>query len=404
MLFRNYGRMFKRASGASAVGAVARYGRRKLGNLRKMSRKKRASGRTWAKRKRTKKRKYHKTKSVGQHNSMSVSGFLIDLSRKRKCVGKGSGRYHETWDYVFPTTGNTEGLEAIEQFKKCFTYNQLIGVTSNERSAVDYWGCEPTSLNPYEYSDPSRTGSYFNVQVYDNDKYSIKGCKQVLSVLNLSTIAAKCKIYWLLHKHDSQYDPTEVWQQCLADTRYGQQSQTYAATALDPTVTAGQPVYNNLGQDPFQCPAFRQMFKLLHREDFVLQPGETHEISGYIKMNRIIDKVRIKQEKPGYKISSTDLTPMYVGGLTITPLILYEGALVHIEDENLEEITTGRCKLGAFIENEYVFKFLPSNRLSTQRNFAGNVIQGSHSAPVDTVINEGIINDLDAVSSVHLIS
>lgn len=133
MLFRNYGRMLKPA--ALATGALARYGRRKLRNFRKVSRKKRASRRTWTKRKRTKKKKYRKTKSVGQHNSMSVSGFLIDLSRKRKCIGKGSGRYHETWDYVFPSTGNTEGLEAVEQFKKSFTYNQLIGVTSNERVA-----------------------------------------------------------------------------------------------------------------------------------------------------------------------------------------------------------------------------------------------------------------------------
>lgn len=402
MLFKNYGRMYRAGSGVAS--AAARYGIRKLRNLRKVSRKKRAHRRTWTRRKRNKKKKYRKGKSVGQHNSMSVSGFLIDLSRKRKCVGKGSGKYHETWNYVFPSSGNTEGLDAVEQFKKSFTYNQLVGITSVVRNDVDHWACEPTSLNPYEYSDPSGTGSYFNTQVYDNDKYSIKGVKQVLSVLNLSTIAAKCKIYWLLHKHDSQYDPEQVWQQCLADAQYGQAAQVTAASTLTVNATAGQPQYLNLGQDPFQCPGFRQMFKLLHREDFVLQPGETHEISGYIKMNRVIDKIRIKQEKPGYQISSTNATPMYIGGLTITPFLIYEGALVHIEDSSTEEITTGRCKLGAFVENEYIFKFLPTNRLATQRNFAGNVIQGSHSAPVDTTINEGIINDLDAVSSVHFIS
>lgn len=342
------------------------------------------------------KRSYPKLRSassrqleISQHNDLSSKSFTVGRHHSR---GKGVGRYlfSESWDII--NADENEGQQSISSGKYLMTTQQLFGQSlTTTRVNLDKWAISPYQMNPYVSTN---TTGYFPYQVdaanVANDSFHIQSLNAKFSMVGLSSIPMKVKIYWLMYKRHSIQTPYQVWNdainyESMAGTTYAPTGQTTTTTAA-----AGKPTPFVVGQDPFRHKMFRQNFKAIHTETFVLQPGDQRHFDGHFNVNKTITEQYMRQ------LNSAGTT--FIGGITIVPFVIAHGGLVHIKDTDTSEVTYGRISYGLVSNNIYTFKAVRADRVSTIRHFSGMVEAASTSHAglgLTTPIKEFVVNDTD---------
>lgn len=309
---------------------------------------------------------------ISGHNDMSKKRFSIIMSRKKPLRGKYVGRYlfQETWDGYSSTT---EGKQTTLICKNLMTSQQLLGSTLMvNRDEVGSWAIAPQILNPYANITNTAT---FPGGGTANDSFFIETIKAQLAVISTCTIPQKLKIMWLMYKKNSNQDPKAIWDAAITYESMGESAIAFPnlPTAVNLSGAGGTttPFYPGIAtkdfveSNPFSLKMFKQYFKLLHLENFVLQPGDQRHFEALINVQKRFDIPYIRSMKN----SSDD---QYLGGITVIPIIVSYGGLVEIQKSSKIDITYGRGAFGILQNNLYKFKAVKADRLSSQTTFAGH--------------------------------
>jgi len=327
---------------------------------------------------------------ISGHNDMVFHKFSIWL-RKASKRGLHVGRYayQETWDGLSVTE---EGKQYSKVCKMFMTAQQLLGsVLAANRLETESWGCDPCALNPY--STITNTGIYPSGQTA-NDAFYLESIRAQLSVVSTCTIPQKIKIMWLMYKVNSNQTPTAVWDSSINYEAMGQASIVYPSNPTIGLTAGGQAPKEFVEQSPFMFKNFRKHFKLLHQEQFVLQPGDQRQYEAFIQVNKRFDIPYIRT----IKNATGD---QYLGGITVVPMIIHYGGLVQIQKAGTLDTTYGIADIGIMQNNRYTFRAVKADRISTNKTFVGHV--SAVTADLDpistTTTREFTVNVVDAAAA-----
>jgi len=326
---------------------------------------------------------------ISGHNDMSMHKFNVSV-RAPKARDKGVGRYiyHETFDGLSATL---EGQQVTYICKNFMTSQQLLGLTvATDRRDKEAWACDPCALNPYQ--NITTVGTYTGGQTA-NDSFYLQSLTAQLAVVSTCTIPQKIKIMWLMYKKNSNQSVTSIWDASITYESMGQTALTYPAnpTVLNPT--PGTATKDFIESNPFSMKMFKQYFKLLHKEEFCLQPGDQRHFQATFGINKRFDIPYLRSMKN----TSAD---QYLGGITIVPVIIHYGGLVQIQKSGVLDTTYGIADLGVMQNNKYIFRAVKADRLSVSRTYAGHVsaVTGDLDPISTTTTREFTVNVVDAAA------
>lgn len=331
-----------------------------------------------------------KTQDISQHNDLSSKSKRIVL-RKGKRSNKLIGRYLYSENYDTTVDGENEGKQSVCLGKYLMTTVQLVGgQSSNLIASTTTWGVDPYQMNPYVNSAAGAYWSTTPALAYD-DQFHIDSCNAKFSIVSFSAIPQRVKIYWLMYKKNcgSTRTPDQIWTDCIDAEALGSTAYVPPTVETATTATAGKPDAYTVGQDPFRHKTFRSYFKKLHAEEFSLQPGDQRHFNIHLDINKTINQLAVRE----LQVSNN----YFMGGVTIVPMIIAWGGLVHIKDTTTVGVTYGRHSYGVVSNNIYSFKGVKMDRVSTIRHFNGMVIgnSGTHEVLASQTVREGMIDDTD---------
>lgn len=297
--------------------------------------------------------------AISQHNDWSSRPSRTVLIGRWKSPVKTFGHFHLSHFYS-GIIKQVEGRQGIGQGMEIFNLNQCLGVTSNAVNNAGAWGTDPFQLNPYSVAPT--TAIYPGIAgVASEDKIFIKDVDHCLRIVSMTTIPQKIKIYWMLCKKNTTTSVAQLWTNLLDDTSLGQGAATAPTTLAGPlTFQPGKGFTNDLGRTPYQVPAFKKFWKLLSRDQMILQPGDEISVKRKFVYNRMLQKGMLEE-----------VSGLYVPGYTVLPFVIVEGSLVGISTAlgvEATQVAPGSCKVGIFSKDTINFKATPVNRYSIERN------------------------------------
>jgi len=240
------------------------------------------------------------------------------------------------------------------------------------------WATSPFELNPYSTAPANAIYSATPGAVISGDKLCVKHFVSKIHMVSLSPIAQRIQVYWYLCKQSSDDSPSAAWTDLDTELKYLQPLQGVgpAVTSGAPSTTtqAGYPVSTNPDNKPPKRMFTR--WKELHKDQFMLQPGDNIHLARKFIYNRVITKATL-----------ADMIGVYQKGWTVTPLIIVQGAIVGLGSDgeaypptNIDRVTYGKCKIGYVQTNEITFGALSANRFDIKRMEMGYVAGNSTNA------------------------
>lgn len=337
---------------------------------------------------------YSKAQDISQHNDLSSKSVRIVIRKSKGRSNKLIGRYLYSENYDTTIDGENEGKQSVCLGKYLMTTLQMVGgQSSNLVASATTWGVDPYQMNPYVNSAAGAYWSTTPALAYE-DQFHIDTCNAKFSIVSFSAIPQRVKIYWLMYKKNcgSSRTPDTVWQDCIDAEALGSTAYIPPTVETATTSTAGKPDPYTVGQDPFRHKTFRNYFKKMHAEEFSLQPGDQRHFNLHLDINKTIKQLDVRE----LQVSNN----YFMGGVTIVPMVIAWGGLVHIKDTATFGVTYGRHSYGVVSNNIYSFKGVKMDRVSTIRHFNGMVIGDSttHTAAVGTTLREGYIDNTDDVA------
>jgi len=317
-----------------------------------------------------KSRPRHYAGSVGSHNDWAtLPRKVFIVGNKKPPKTEGTYQLVHAKDYIAEDTAT--GYQHVGDGVACLTRHQ-IGGTSVSTNVTNYqylWGTDPFLLNPYSVP-PTANSIYTTVSAVpiDSDRIVIKQVESKVQIVNLSPTAMKIRVYWLLCNKNSDDYPSVAWDEVLLERKYLQPS-----AAAGPTTTVG--TGNTLGYESKTLhgqelpPNFSKRWKTIHKDVFMLQPGDNQSMSRVFVYNKSVTKQSL----------SENIT-VCLKGLTLMPLVVTEGALVGLAADsetfpstNVDRCTYARTKIGYLHTDTITFGAVGTNRYSIRRNEIGYV-------------------------------
>jgi len=321
-------------------------------------------------------RSSHYTGSYGSHNDwqqLPMKTFVI--GSKNPIKTQGDFKLVHAKDYI--QEEYRTGFQSVQDGMSTLTSFQMEGTYASNSLAgfKTTWGTDPFELNPYSTAPANAIYTATPLAVIAGDKLCIKYFTTKIHMVSLSPIAQRVQIYWYLCKQSSDDAPSAAWTDLDTELKYLQPTQGVGpATTAATTATLGFPVATNPDNKPPR--RMHTRWKELHKDQFMLQPGDNIHVARKFIYNRVITKSNL-----------ADMIGTYQKGWTITPMIIVQGAIVGLGTDgetypptNIDRVTYGKCKVGYVQTNEITFGALNANRFDIKRMEMGYVANNSTNA------------------------
>jgi len=254
-----------------------------------------------------------------------------------------------------------QGVQALNFIDEKMNTQQLNGsITTSITTQNNRWQTDPFLLNPY--STPPLNALYTGPapSVADDDKIFIKSVKSELRIVSLTNVAQRVKVFYYLAVKTSSVSITNLFSDVVVAGAFLQASSASApSTIAGTTCTPGSYTNADLGVVPHQYRNFRKYFKLVHGDQFMLQPGD--QISKPVDI--VVNKMVSKEE-------ASKASASYIPGLTLCTLVIVDAGLVGLEttlDSGVTRCAPGAAKIGYVVNDKYHFSALPVNRYDIHR-------------------------------------
>lgn len=319
---------------------------------------------------------------ISQHNDWSKRPSKTIIVGRSEKLMKTLGMYKLTHQYSKVITG-TQGNQTYATGMYIFSVLQCQGSTSGVRNSSSLWGTSIYTLNPYSTA-PSNAIYPGIAGVAAEDKVVIKDVKSEMRVLSMATIPQRVRVYWCLCRKATAASFITLWINCLADTTLGQGASAASNMISNTSYTPGAPGTTDIGRSPFELAAFRGYFKMLDKDQFILQPGDEITLTRKFVYNKVLMQ--------GY---ASDMTGSHAPKYTIVPFIIVDGSLVGIATTagtDAAEVSPGECKVGLMQTDTITLYATPVNRYTINRQepaiIKASIETSKHIDDVDQVIVE----------------
>lgn len=309
-----------------------------------------------------KRSKDHDQLEISQHHDLSlkkVGSFAIGKQSKIKNI-HGKFFYTHSNQRVLESA---QGRQTVNEIGCVWSRDALIGNTSTTRTLWSKLDVSPFDLNPYVTAISASTvypGPFTGIA---QDKFCSLHVNQTVQCLSMTQSTSIVDVYWLMHKTDSDLTPTAVFNTELVAQALTQGSAVNASNLATTTAAGGADRSDVWGSEPFRNATFRKSFKCVHKESFVLQPGDQRNFSINLKYNKVYTKQYLTNRDSAYYANNTVWVYTRIrGGLAAVATGFVSGA---------DEVSYAGVKVGFVIENKYALGALPQNKLTTSRVFTG---------------------------------
>lgn len=251
------------------------------------------------------------------------------------------------WKYILEGAGTyytcPEGQQAAILGTPMLTVPQLTTAVVGGAGRFDVL---PWDLNPYARTSGSAafpgkmniTGplpedvAIGQLSLY-NDRIYLSKITGHMDILNATAHGiAYCDVYWLLAKHDYDRDPVTSFVNSVVNDGFAntgpnapKNTGQEASVQLGPGgMLAGWPGATTYGLKPYQVSNFGKFWKCVHKNTFVLQPGEQKRTYLNLNINRTLQKSEFGNILDAnvniYTFKNLTLQAMVVfrGGITMT--------------------------------------------------------------------------------------
>lgn len=329
-----------------------------------------------------------------QHNDFSVKTKHISIGGKKNYgFAKGKFFYTENWDFM---NFGTEGKQGLFTGKTVMSRNQLIGSgVTNNRISQNTWAIKPWELDLYSTATltPLYTGPAPSPLA--NYEYGVEKVRITAGCVSMTNFPQEVELFYFLCKKDTDNNPQTVWGNVLAARGSMMATAAQATLTTGATATGGALELGMYDQPPpTHYKEFRNIWKTVFHEKFVLQPGDTRKFVVDVHVNKKIFCENLTSER----------TRTFLAGYSIVPYGIMRGSLVGIKDSSSVEVTFGKCEVGFYQQNDYTFRSIKQSALSQTYEFPAMVSGPTHTGLAQTAVPESIVNDVDAFDSVKQIS
>jgi len=299
---------------------------------------------------------------VSQHNDWAKRPYRVIWVGKKKADYKTIGKFSLDHSYQV-IASKSQGQQALAQLGVLFNRNQLSGTTSTLRADfADKWATDPFLLNPYSTPPNNAIYSAAAPGVASNDKIFIKYADHEMRFVSMETVAQRVKVMYFLCKKNTNRSITSLWQTILTSESYLQTTQAYASFIAIASITPGFTDVNQIGETPNTLKGFRNFFKLIDEDQFILQPGDQIQINRKFHFNKYVLKDTMTSMNTG---------DLYMPGISVVPMVFIDGALVGISIDvgtsAASEVAPAATRVGILQKDKYVFAAVPVNRFVIKR-------------------------------------
>jgi len=221
-------------------------------------------------------------------------------------------------------------------------------------------------------------------------KLGVQFMHQNLTIWNCDPVGSEIKILWLRAKKDmdANSEPSVFWGSIL--TSRGSERATYVS-ATSPNVygTTGTMTKEMPGCSPLELVEFKKLWELAHYEKFNLSAGDSKKFSITYKVNKVFEYNQIRNAKAqGLK---------YIGGVSIVPLIIYQGhpVLNGAASQVNQRPTYGKTTIGWIAQNKFRFGAVKGTMFQRTQLGTFSIPQGSITGT--SKATETFLNVVDAI-------
>lgn len=323
---------------------------------------------------------------ISQHNDMSSHALGPIVLGKKKIRTLANAQYHISQQFIM---SGVQGLQVSDSPDIMCTRAQLLGdVLTNNRVDRDNWPDSPWNLVFNGHAGTAATPVFTTPPVapFLSDKLCLQSASVNISCLSMKNVAQELTLYMLTPKHDTSQTPLNSWQTVMSNKSMGQPAPGVAQNTTTTTATAGVSNPNIYGENPFTHKEFRKQWKVLKKQVFILQPGDSRRYSTKIHWNRVIDQATLRNQR----------TSAYLANITVFPFVIVRAGMCGIHEfadvtfGSALEVVHANAKVGFLCNQHFTFGALPTARVSTNRTYIGEIVQKN-------LVSEGLgtINAVD---------
>jgi hypothetical protein len=238
-----------------------------------------------------------------------------------------------------------EGRQQSETMFGLHTLQELLNGHVASPTPTFSYADNPFNMDPNSLITGGGTGSD---QVYapgtqpQQLKVYLKHIECNVSYVSLVTSPIELEVLWCEPKRNVVRKPHEEWTYQLQQEQLGQPAANQGAP------TAGYPEKYFPGQHPTSLMGWRKLWKIVHLDKFVLQPGSSVKINANIHVNKMIDLASLNSLNDG-----SDNKIIGLPGISLFPMYIVKSAA--IENTTQGVMTYGAGKFGWLAEERFTF-------------------------------------------------
>lgn len=339
---------------------------------------------------------------TSQHNDTSTRFFKVTIRKGRKLRGNKINRkkhhfkYGEEWNQIL--TSN-EGFQSMMDCKTIGSKEQLQGQPVNSSRQLIYTtAASYYELNPFRINTGSSIFPPGTIAPMSNDQLYYRTVNGTLKIVNLESLATYVTILWCKCKKSTGSSPAVTWANAAANERMGSLIPGYPSTTTGGTsvAAAGYTREIHVGNHPNMYQSFRDLWKIVHSEKFYLQGGDQIDTKFHFNINKLINRQTINEEPT-----------LFIGNMSIVPLVIQYGALAAISDlagaTAGTEVVHGITKTGVAIIQNHEFGPVPAETRTPTGQFFPGMVHGisGPTGPIH-VVQERQIDDTDEPDGIKI--
>lgn len=339
--------------------------------------------------KRRRLRRRRPSSGLKSHADMTLIKFRLPGKKRLRKVDRHSKiTYTDTYSVIHNVMSGLQGVHTLRYncHRAQFTTNPNASFNVKDGYNINLFDL---NVNKSLEGSVSETGTtVLNPQIngIDQDAVYLGTHTSSMSITSMTNVPAHMELYFLLAKRDGNDEPVETWNKEALAMGNPQATWVPPTNQAGAGITPGAPTEVFYGQDPTFNPVFKKYWKILKKQEFILQAGNTIRM----EFSRPINHFFRKNSLP------PDLHDM-IAGLTFVPMIVVKPGPVAMKltsGETNYVLNTAAYKFGVMTTDTTTLYPVPSARLAINRVYSANMARTFND------INQEFIDDEDSEQAV----
>lgn len=330
---------------------------------------------------------------------METSRFLlVRTPNPVKGTGKNEFTYQHSHQEIIE---GVMGRQSVNELFKLGTYAQVIEEGNNvnraEENRLGY--CMFNQIPTQAASMPLTHTSTGNMVKFSEETLMKAPQKQLVwesvsvtqTIGNLTNVPVQVVIYWCKARSDTEISPSQWWTKCENDQNVATSNSDAPTVTTDLQVIPGAlgNATDLFGKSPKNAKGFGKRWTIIKQSYITLQPGVQHKLNYKYVVNKKFTYMDVKQS---YQEGN-----LYIGGVTVVPLIVTRGSMVTISDteggNTVKNVTYSKTQIGVI--TQMLFRLREMKELPRIRStvmFRGIVESGNQAEKM--IDNQDEIDDV----------